>query len=49
MPDHIYTKADLIARFDTILGKTLEEIDNIGMFAQVSEFNLQKIQGRSHQ
>ena len=42
MPDHIYTKADLIARFDTILGKTLEEIDNIGMFAQVSEFNLQK-------
>ena len=42
MPDHIYTKTDLIARFDTILGKTLEEIDNIGMFAQVSEFNLQK-------
>lgn len=42
MPDHIYAKEDLIARFDAILGKTLEEIDDIGMFAQVLEFNLQK-------
>lgn len=42
MPDHIYTKADLVQRFDAILGKTLEEIDNQGMFDHVQDFNLQK-------
>jgi len=42
MPDHIYTKNDLIRRFDSILGKRLEEIDNQGMFTRVQEFNLQK-------
>ena len=42
MPEHIYEKADLIQRFDAILGKTLEEIDNNGLFEHVQEFNLQK-------
>jgi len=42
MPDHVYAKDDLISRFDAILGKTLEEIDNQGIFAHVQEFNLQK-------
>ena len=42
MPEHIYSKTDLINRFDAILGKTLEEIDNKGIFAHVQEFNLQK-------
>ena len=42
MPEHIYSKTDLINRFDAILGKTLEEIDNKGIFARVQEFNLQK-------
>lgn len=42
MPEHIYEKSDLIQRFDNILGKTFEEIDNIGMFEHVQEFSLQK-------
>lgn len=42
MPDHIYTKDELVHRFDAILGKTLEEIDDQGVFAHVQEFNLQK-------
>lgn len=42
VPEHIYEKSDLIQRFDNILGKTFGEIDNIGMFEHVQEFNLQK-------
>lgn len=42
MPEHIYTKDELIQRFDAILGKTLEEIDDQGLFAHVQDFNLQK-------
>lgn len=44
MAEHRYTKADLIQRFDGILEKTLEEIDNIGMFDHVldEDFKLQK-------
>ena len=29
MPEHIYERADLIERFDRILGRTLEEIDDM--------------------
>ena len=42
MPDHFYEKKDLIERFDKILGKKFEDIDNIGMFEHVHDFNLQK-------
>ena len=44
MADHIYEKEDLIRRFDNILNKTFEEIDNIGMFNHVRTegFLLQK-------
>ena len=44
MPEHIYEKEDLIQRFDRILNKTFEQIDNVGMFEHVrkQEFNLQK-------
>ena len=42
MPEHRYDKADLIERFDGILEKTLGEIDNIGLFDHVQEFDLQK-------
>ena len=42
MAEHIYSKADLIERFDAILGKSLAEIDNLGLFEQMQEFNLQK-------
>lgn len=42
MPDHLYEKKDLIERFDKILGKKFEDIDNIGMFEHVHDFNLQK-------
>lgn len=42
MPDHIYKKEDLIRSFDNILGEKLENIDNIGMFEHVQDFNLQK-------
>ena len=42
MLEHRYDKADLIERFDSILEKTLGEIDNIGLFDHVQEFDLQK-------
>lgn len=44
MPEHIYEKEDLIQRFDGILNKTFEQIDNVGMFEHVrkKEFDLQK-------
>lgn len=44
MPEHVYEKEDLIQRFDGILDKKLEEIDNIGMFEHVlnEDFKLQK-------
>ncbi len=42
MPEHIYKKEDLIKRFDTILNKTFEEIDNKGIFEHFQEVKLQK-------
>lgn len=42
MPEHIYDKQDLITRFEAITGKSLESIDNIGLFNHVQDFNLQK-------
>ena len=42
MPEHIYDKDALIRRLEAYLGKTLEMIDNKGMFDHVQEFNLQK-------
>ncbi len=44
MPEHRYEKADLIHRFDDILNKTLEEVDDKGLFEHVREegFRLQK-------
>lgn len=44
MADHIFDKAELILNFDSILEKTFEEIDNIGMFEHVlnEDFKLQK-------
>ena len=40
--EHTYSKEDLIRRFDGILGKTLGEIDNLGIFEHVQDFDLQK-------
>lgn len=42
MSDHIYDKNALIRRLEAYLGKTLEMIDNKGMFDHVQDFNLQK-------
>ena len=42
MSDHIYDKNALIRRLEAYLGKTLEMIDNKGMFDYVQDFNLQK-------
>lgn len=44
MAEHKFDKTDLIQRFNAILEKTLEEIDNIGMFEHVlhEDFKLQK-------
>lgn len=44
MPEHVYEKDDLIQRFDSVLNKTLGEIDNIGMFEHIHAegFSLQK-------
>lgn len=42
MPEHIYQKEDLIQRFDAILSKTFEEIDNKGIFDHFQEVKLQK-------
>ena len=39
---HEYKKRDLIDRFDRILNKTLGEIDDLGIFEHVRQFNLQK-------
>lgn len=40
--EHVYSKEDLINRFDGILNRTLGEIDDLGIFNQVQEFDLQK-------
>lgn len=42
--EHIYDKNDLIQRFDNILNKTLEEVDDRDMFNHVrdKDFKLQK-------
>ena len=44
MAEHRYTKADLIRRFDGILGKKFGEIDSTGLFEHVlhKDFKLQK-------
>ena len=42
MADHVYDKKDLIRRFDSILNKSLEEIDNQGLFLDVQNLSLQK-------
>lgn len=42
MPEHIYDKQNLVTRFDAIIGKALEAIDNIGVFEHVQDFNRQK-------
>ena len=42
MPEHIYDKSDLINRFESILGLTLEKIDNKNFFDRVKEYSLQK-------
>lgn len=42
MPEHRYDKTDLINRFENIREKTLGEIDNIGLFDRVQEFDFQK-------
>lgn len=40
--NHEYSKEDLIHRFDGILDKTLGEIDDLGIFQHVQNFDLQK-------
>lgn len=40
--EHIYTKEDLISRFDGILGKRLGEIDDLDIFSRAEEYDLQK-------
>lgn len=42
MPEHKYTKLELIQRFDGILGATFEEVDNNGFFNRVRAYALQK-------
>lgn len=42
MSEHIYDKSDLINRFDSILGLTLEKIDNKNFFERIKEYSLQK-------
>lgn len=42
MPEHIYSKDDLVNRFDNILNVTLEEIDNKGFFERIKAYSLQK-------
>ena len=42
MSEHIYDKFDLINRFDSILGLTLEKIDNKNFFDRIKEYSLQK-------
>ena len=40
--EHIYSKADLINRFDAIMNKTLGEIDDLGILSRAREYVLQK-------
>lgn len=40
--EHIYTREDLISRFDGILGKTLGEIDDLDIIKHAVKFNTQK-------
>ncbi len=42
MSEHIYDKSDLINRFESILGLTLEKIDNKNFFERIKEYSLQK-------
>lgn len=42
MPEHIYSKEDLVNRFDNILNVTLEKIDNKGFFERIRAYSLQK-------
>ena len=42
MSEHIYDKSDLINRFESILGLTLEKIDNKNFFERIKEYPLQK-------
>lgn len=42
MSEHIYDKSDLINRFESILGLTLEKIDNKNFFNRIKEYSLQK-------
>lgn len=42
MAEHIYQKSELIEKFDALLGKELECIDNIGFFDKLKKTKLQK-------
>ncbi|MBQ7359526.1 MAG: hypothetical protein IJW63_05480 [Lachnospiraceae bacterium] len=42
MAEHIYEKADLVSRFDSILGLTLEQIDDRDYFEHIQAYALQK-------
>ncbi|MDE7405578.1 MAG: hypothetical protein K2M89_01730 [Clostridiales bacterium] len=42
MAEHIYDKAELIKRFDAILGKCLKDIDTVGFFEKLRFMELQK-------
>lgn len=42
MSEHVYDKSNLINRFESILGLTLEEIDNKNFFDRIKEYPLQK-------
>ena len=40
--EHVYSKVDLITRFEGIKGSTLLEIDDLGILQNAREYNLQK-------
>lgn len=42
MAEHIYQKGEIIEKFDAIIGKKLEEIDNINFFDRLKSVKLQK-------
>ena len=42
MPEHKYTKADLIQRLEKVLGATFGEVDNNGFFERIRAYPLQK-------
>lgn len=42
MSEHIYDRSDLINRFESILGLTLEKIDNKNFFERIKGYSLQK-------